>query len=722
MPNRMLALAKFALAFPSSTGEVAGPFGWAVHTSHEDVVAELPEVVRCTTSNPSTFDEACDFLWQLASDHRIQSPQPTSGEKSPIAILRGIMGYGYGGRKPQWVHEKLMERLQVWLKVARTDAEWIGILSIAEVLFGKTSMDNISDDDLRITIISFAINPQFARQPRQAAIAIAASALEHPSRMVVGAGVKALVKEVEPPHSLGGLVISDEQLAAWRDERLAALDHLEALAKRNADPVIGVLLDGAIEWYAEDDVGGQEHEVRTRAKRALAALRDELPDRIARAVRNPWSSRRRLRDEEAAEETRRRIEETARELIGSVMPSDAMRLLNDFVEGLSRLELHPSPGHFVAAVARVDADHTAQLCHELIAAGEIHLASYANSLFWPLRSSDPDRFHKLISELVAEGKLTAAKSLISTYGWWVGDEAFTAEDLVSLRRLHEMHMDVAVVGLSALPRVAKQHPRLAAGLLLAVDLAADQHRAAAMAEAFFGSGHELFDALTDEELEQCIGKLAPIPQLDDPHITEMMKGCIGRVPLAVLEMFADRIEREERGGDFRYTALPIYETEIVLSEELTTSERYIALLRRIDHDYQSGLSYDAPRFFVLAAGNMNETAVTFLRECSGRRTDSALTFVANCLRGSACRTLTLRDTAFTTQLLADAAAVNPELLDAVESALLSCAVPRTTTDQLRAEIRTHAEAARDTLPIGERARDFYQKVVTEIQRLDAVQD
>jgi hypothetical protein len=237
LPNRMLALSKFALAFPSSTGEVAGPFGWAVHTSHEDVVAELPEVVRCTTFNPSTFDEACDFLWQLANDHRIHAPRPTSGEKSPIAILRGIMGYGFGGRKPQWVHEKLMERLQVWLKVARTDAEWIGILSIAEVLFGKTSMDNISDDDLRITIISFAINPQFARQPREAAMAIAASALEHPSRLVVGAGVKALVKQVEPPHSLGGLVISDEQLAAWRDERLAALDHLEALAKRNADPV-----------------------------------------------------------------------------------------------------------------------------------------------------------------------------------------------------------------------------------------------------------------------------------------------------------------------------------------------------------------------------------------------------------------------------------------------------------------------------------------------------
>lgn len=717
LPKQMLDLAKFALAFPSSTAEVTGPFRWTIHTSHEDVIAELPEVVRHTVFSPSTFDPACDFLWQLANDDRIRTPRPQFGEKSPVTILQGIMGYGL--KKPQGVHEKLMERLQVWLKVAKTDEEWSGIVAIAQVLFDKTSMDNTSDDDMRITIISFAIDPRFARQPREAAIAIAASALEHPSRVVVGAGVKALVKEVEPPHSLGSLVISDEQVAAWRGERLVALGHLEALAKRNADPVIGVLLQGAIEWYAEEDVGGQEEEVRAAAKRVLAALPDELPDRVARAVRNPWGSRRQLRDDEAAEEARRRIDETAQDLVGSVTPADAIRLLDDFVKGMDRLELHPTPGHLIGAVARLDSRYTAQTCQELLAAGEIRLAVYANSVFWPLRSTDPDRFHELISEVGARDNLTAAKSLVSTYGWWVGDAPFNSEDFASLRHLHGMGMEVAVAGLSALPRVAKQHPRLAAELVLAVDLAGNQRRAAAMAEAFFGSGHELLNALTDEELDACIRKLAPIPQLEDPHITEMLKVCVTRVPLAVLEMFADRIELEERDGDIRYTAIPMHVPDIALADDTTASERYRALLKRVDQDYESGLSYDAPRLFALVAGDMNESAVAFLRACSTRRTDSALTFVANCLRGSGCRILILSDTTFTQQLLADAAAVGHELFEAVESALFSCAVPRTTTDQLRAEIRVQAETARDTLPIGERARDFYQRVITDIERIDA---
>ncbi len=158
--------------------------------------------------------------------------------------------------------------------------------------------------------------------------------------------------------------------------------------------------------------------------------------------------------------------------------------------------------------------------------------------------------------------------------------------------------------------------------------------------------------------------------------------------------------------------------DIVLSEEVTNSEAYSALLKRIDHDYQSGLSYDASRLFALVAADMNAAAVAFLRECSARRTDSALTFVANCLRGLACHTLILTSISFTQQLLGDASAVSHELFEAVEHALFSCAVPRTTTGESRADTRQQAEAARDVLPIGERARDFYQRVVTEIQRIN----
>jgi len=716
LPRQMLDLAKLAFEFPSSTAEVTGPFGLLTHTSHEDVIAELPEIVRFTAFSPATFDAACDFLWQLANDERIRLPRAAFGEKSSLSILQGILGYGLN--KPSWVYEKLFARLQVWLKVAQSDAEWIGILTIAQMLFSKTSMDNTADDDRSIRIVSFQINPQFVRVQREAAIAIAASALEHPSRAVVGAGVKALAKEVEPPHSLGGLLISDEQIAAWRDERLVALGHLEALAKRSTDPVIGVLLRGSIEWHAEDDIGGNEVDVRSAAKRVLAALPEELRDRVARAVCYPWGSRRRLRDDADTEQARKRVNETARDAVAVFKPSGAVHLLNDCLEGMNRLDMNPSPSQLVGALAHVDSDYAAEMCRELLAAGEIALSAFANSAFWPLRSADPTCFHALIRDVIARGNLTAAKSLVGTYCWWMGDEPFTPEDLDSIRALHEMNVDVAVAGLSALPRLAKQHPRLAVELVLAVDLAGNQQRAVAMATAFSGSDHALLDTLTDEELDRCVRKLSPVPQLEEPHITEMLEVTLTRVPLAVLEMFADRIELEESGGDFRYTAIPMHVPDIALPQEIVSSERYRALLLRIDHDYESGMSYDAPRLFALVADNMNGAAVAFLRECSARRTDTALTFVASCLRGSGCRTLILSDPSFTQQLLADAAAVGQEIVEVVEHALSWCAVPRTTTDQLRVEILQRAEAARDTLPIGEKARDFYQKVATEIQRVD----
>src|SRR5207247_2202612 len=94
--------------------------------------------------------------------------------------------------------------------------------------------------------------------------------------------------------------------------------------------------------------------------------------------------------------------------------------------------------------------------------------------------------------------------------------------------------------------------------------------------------------------------------------------------------------------------------------------------------------YNAPRVFVIAAADMNRAAMEVLRALSSQRDDAAATFIANCLRGSACRGIVLHDPTFAEQLLDDAAAVSRDLFDALHAALLSCAVPRETTKELRA--------------------------------------
>lgn len=66
---------------------------------------------------------------------------------------------------------------------------------------------------------------------------------------------------------------------------------------------------------------------------------------------------------------------------------------------------------------------------------------------------------------------------------------------------------------------------------------------------------------------------------------------------------------------------------------------------------------------------------------------------------------------FVEQLLEDAFAVSHELFDAVRHALLSCAVPATTTAEQRTEIASTATAQRDQLAITSRARDFYERVL-----------
>lgn len=70
-----------------------------------------------------------------------------------------------GLRKPVWVHQRLMDRIEAWLRVAQTPDEWIGIIRIVQVLFMKTGMDH-SVDDMTITTRSFTVSPAYLRRKR----------------------------------------------------------------------------------------------------------------------------------------------------------------------------------------------------------------------------------------------------------------------------------------------------------------------------------------------------------------------------------------------------------------------------------------------------------------------------------------------------------------------------------------------------------------------------
>lgn len=716
LPKQMLQLAKLALDFPATASET-GPFASIVSTTHEDVIADLPEAVRYTAYDPSTFDSACDFLWRLANDARIREAHLGLGEKGALAILQEIMAPGL--RKAAWVHYKLMGRAEAWLKAAQTPAEWIGIVSILEVLFMKTGTDHASDD-MQVKIRSFALSATHLRDLRDRAMAIAADALEHADRAVVGTAVKALGKAVEPPRSVIGLIITDESRAAWRPERIDALQHLEQLATRTKDPVISVQIRDTVEWYADENTAEDQEDVRAAAQQVLAAFHTDLPDRVARFVKNPRSSRRGHTDDQ--QHTARMVEATARDVTTEMRPADTVLMLDDIVSGLGALELHPTPGPFLSALTRANPDFAESMCETLFAADDLALASYANSLLMPLRRLDERRFHNLVAEAARHDARHSSASVAAAYVWWMDDEGFTEADLESIRVLFGMGGAVAIAGLDTLPKLAKEHPRFAADLLLAIDVAGEQDRAEKIAEAFDEPEYTLFSALDDREIGACVMKLVAVPQLDGTHLGEFFEECGKRVPLAVIELFARRIEHEDRDGSLRYTALPRDPPTLVLNEQDAVSEEYKALLRRIEQDYLSGRAYDAHRLFTLAAVDMNATAVALLRDSSARRTDAAIRFVKSCLRGVACQSLIMSDTAFVEQLLGDAAAVSPDLYQAVEQALFSCAVPRTATEQLRRDFRMRATAARDGLRIGSRARELYDRVATEMQRIDQTTD
>jgi hypothetical protein len=152
--------------------------------------------------------------------------------------------------------------------------------------------------------------------------------------------------------------------------------------------------------------------------------------------------------------------------------------------------------------------------------------------------------------------------------------------------------------------------------------------------------------------------------------------------------------------------------------QIVATPEYKQVLSRVRAAYMSEGAYDAPRLFSIAAADMNDVAVGVLLEASGEHTDAAITFVASCLRGSACRDKILSDPTFVATVLDDAAAVGSATVEMIEDTLLRCAVPRTTTEELRNEIEARAATIRDGLPIAARARNLYDRIVNEMHRVN----
>lgn len=707
LPNQILDLADLALDAPPAADE-ASPFGAYHRTTPEDVLNHLPDLVRYAAFTPEAFDRACDLLWRLALDKRLSTPKPITGEKDAASTLADIMVFGL--RKPFWVQDRLLARAEAWMKVARSEREKILLSTIVAPLFATTGTDH-TVDDMKITLTSFTVSARGAAGLRERAKRIAATLLKEEHRRVVGAAVKMLKHAVEPPFGLGGLTITDEFRAACDLERIGSLDMLREVVKRNHDPVIATQVSDLVGSYAQND---SNPDVQEAAKAVLNAITPDLHKRVAIAIHDPWGHRFRPRDDEAA---RAEVDAAAHQIVESMLPDAAIREIGDAIAGLRDLDLHATPHILLHTIARTSPDFARAMFEAAIQDDASVFAPEAGTLLGPLHDSDPETFFRLADLAISAPARRVCGSVAGVYYWWLKDAPQDGRDLDVLGRLFALGGDVAAATSRQLPTLAKTDPRFAAELILKVDLGPARAAAEEFGALFAQSEGALYDALTDAEVRTCVLKLVPVPELNEWDVAAFLRTAAERTPLAVIELLLARVGREAEEDGVRYSAIPIDAAPIAISPATAANPAYKDLLLAFAKLYKDGATYEAPRAFVPAAGDMNGSAVDVLRQLSAERTDGTSTFVANCLRGEACRKLVLFDPTFAGQLLEDALAVSRELFEAVQDDLLSCVVPAMTTAEQRAEIASAAAAQRDSLPVGNRVRDFYARALVRLQRL-----
>lgn len=110
-PERMLKLAEFALRNPSATVEDKENIRYREYT-HNDVVHELPNILKNISYNLDYLPRCCDLLWQMGADDQRELNQTL---EHPIRILKEIAGYDIN--KPYIFNKVVLDTIIRWLNM-----------------------------------------------------------------------------------------------------------------------------------------------------------------------------------------------------------------------------------------------------------------------------------------------------------------------------------------------------------------------------------------------------------------------------------------------------------------------------------------------------------------------------------------------------------------------------------------------------------------------------
>ncbi len=214
-PGRVAALVKRAIREPAPEPEELLLPGWPGFT-HQDVLDEIPELLRRASYSLTYLPVCLDLLWEIARD---DSNTPHQHPERAMRVLLELARYQPG--KPLKFQEEVVRAVQRWLH-ADDGTHSQSPLDVLVPLLEKSGRHN-ELCGFSCTAHSFAVRASVVRQVREDAMGILRTRLESKQRSISFKALSILCRTVYDPLPYLDGQFDEQALNQWEAEQLEIL-------------------------------------------------------------------------------------------------------------------------------------------------------------------------------------------------------------------------------------------------------------------------------------------------------------------------------------------------------------------------------------------------------------------------------------------------------------------------------------------------------------------
>jgi len=714
-PDRALSLARWALEHRTEMVEDVDHVLARVYTpSYEDVLRELPPLLKNVAFNLDYLADAADLLWELAQgDMRPTNQHP----EHAIRVLTDLAEYHIG--KPLAYNEAVIDAAERWFANEQLGDLPYSPFDVLETLLATEGYDH-SSDGVKLSFRPYTINVGAVQRPRDRVISLALIEIRSPDPKRAVRAVKAIEAAVHYPMGFFGRSVEQKEHDRWTPIFVETIDRLaDIVADVELDPVIAVAIREAMHWHATYS----SSETKLAAARTLARLPTSTERDLALALHDGWGHLLPRNDdyEQAEREKQAWFEKVAAAIVDR-SDDEIVSLLEDRLR-VQRRAYGPgegSPGPFVWTFVGMKPPVGQAICRRVAGDPSSVLLETVSIVVGQLCESKPAEAMGSVHDLLATGFEAVVRHVAHGLSWNRGPRSQLLDGELDLLRRFAEHDDPVVrcAAVRAAQVISKSHQPAAVDLIARVRFVDAPKVAEDLFSTFGPHGYLSWAELTKQQATAMLDQLRKCPSIDDYHITAFLSELSKDSPDAVLKLLIDRVElaeQDESGNEFR--ALP-YEWHNQLQVRLHT--RIVQLLRDILNWIATRLDSWQRRtmgaeIFRAIAQEFDESVIEVLDEAINTGSRDQIEVVGAILH-KAPRTVVWKNVPFVRRVLSAAAQHGEDCLQRVGSGLHAAVVSGirsgTPGEPFSEDVEqrdTAAEIAR-ALPRGSLEERFYRSL------------